>query len=68
MLWNSVPACYGGLPGVPEFDDSQSYWVPPDPAIQWFGWGSVPVPHTGTKIRIVSTSAHEDFMQVLVNP
>jgi len=66
--WNNVPRCYGDLPGNPEFDDTHSYWVPPAPAILWFGWGSVPTPVTGTKIRVVGTSAHDEFMQVLVNP
>ena len=66
--WDSVPTCYGGLPANSEFDDTQSYWVPPNPAVHWFGWGSVPTPVTGTKIRVVNTSAHGEFMQVLVNP
>jgi immune inhibitor A len=60
--------CYGDLPGNPEFDDTQSYWVPPNPAILWFGWGSVATPATGTRIRVVNTSANGQFMQVLVNP
>ena len=64
---NSVQACYGGLPGNPLFDDSQSYWVAPDPSIGHFGWSGVAVPDTGTTIRVVSTSAHRGFMQVQVN-
>ena len=58
---------YGGLPANPLFDDTQSYWVAPNPAIGNFGWASVPVPNTGTTIRVVSQSAKDGFMQVLVN-
>ena len=64
---NSVEGCYGGLPANPKFDDSQSYWVAPNPSISHFGWASVPVPHTGTTIRVVSVSAQGNFMQVHVN-
>lgn len=59
--------CYGGLPANPKFDDMQSYWVAPNPAIGHLGWASVPVPHTGTTIRVTSVSAQGNFMQVLVN-
>ena len=64
---NSIEGCYGGLPANPKFDDTQSYWVAPDPSIDHFGWASVPVPHTGTTIRVVSVSAQGNFMQVHVN-
>lgn len=64
---NSVEGCYGGLPANKKFDDSQSYWVAPNPAIGHFGWASVPVPNTGTTIRVVSVSAQGNFMQVHVN-
>jgi immune inhibitor A len=64
---NSVQQCYGNLPANPKFDDTQSYWVAPNPAIGNFGWASVPVPHTGTTIRVVSVSAQNTFMQVQVN-
>ena len=64
---NSIEGCYGGLPGNPIFNDMNSYWVAPDASISNFGWASVPVPHTGTTIRVVSTSAQGNFMQVLVN-
>jgi immune inhibitor A len=57
---------YGGLPANPVFDDMQSYWVAPDASIGNFGWSSVPVPHTGTSIRVVSVSAQGSFMQVQV--
>ncbi|KPV50844.1 peptidase M6, partial [Kouleothrix aurantiaca] len=63
---NSIAATYGGLPAVPVFDDTKSYWVAPNPAIGHFGWSSVPVPHTGTSIRVVSTSSQDGFMQVEV--
>ena len=64
---NSVEQCYGGLPGNATFDDTQSYWVPPNPAIGNFGWSSVPLPATGTTIRVVSVSGQGNFMQVQVN-
>jgi immune inhibitor A len=64
---NSIEQCYGGLPANPVFDDTQSYWFAPNPAIGNNGWASVPVPHTGTKIRVASVSAQGNFMQVLVN-
>ena len=64
---NSIEGCYGGLPANPKFDDTQSYWVAPDASISNFGWASVPVPHTGTTIRVVSVSAQGNFMQVHVN-
>ncbi len=64
---NGIKQCYGGLPANPVFDDSQSYWVAPDPAIGHLGWASVPVPQTGTRIRVTSISTQGNFMQVLVN-
>ena len=64
---NSVEQCYGGLPGNAVFDDTQSYWVPPNPTIGNFGWSSVPLPGTGTTIRVVSVSGQNNFMQVQVN-
>jgi immune inhibitor A len=64
---STVSQTYGGLPANPLFDDSKSYWVAPNPAIGHFGWSSVQVPNTGTKIRVVGTSAQGDFMQVTVN-
>ncbi len=39
----------------------------PNPSIGNFGWASVPLPATGTTIRVVSVSAQDSFMQVLVN-
>lgn len=64
---NSAAQCYGGLPANPLFDDMLNYWVAPNPAIGHFGWSGVNVPKTGTSIRVVSTSAQDGFMQVLVN-
>ncbi len=65
---NSMPQTYGGLPANPMFDDTQSYWVAPDPSISNYGWASVIVPNTGTTIRVVSISAQNSFMQVLIAP
>jgi immune inhibitor A len=64
---NSVEGCYGGLPANKTFDDTQSYWRAPDASIGNNGWASVPVPATGTTIRVVSQSAQGNFMQVQVN-
>lgn len=48
--------CYGGLKGNPLFDDTQSYWVAPNPAIGNFGWASTPLPAIGVKIRVTDQS------------
>ncbi len=64
---NGMEGCYGGLPANPLFDDTQSYWVAPDASIGNNGWSSVPVPNTGTTIRVVSTTGKNSFMQVHVN-
>jgi len=61
------PSCIGGLKAVPVFNDNKSYWVAPDASIGNLGWSSVQVPHTGTKIRVIGTSNHGNFMQVAVN-
>ena len=53
---------HGGLAAAPVFDDTNTYWDPANP------WGSVINPNTGTQIRVVNTSAHGNFMQVLVAP
>ena len=65
---NSVEGCYGSLPANPLFDDSESYWVAPNPSIGNLGWSSVQVPKTGTTIRVVGTSSQGDFMQLVVAP
>ncbi len=59
--------CYGNLPANPFFNDTQSYWVAPNASIGNFGWSSVPLPGTGTTIRVKSVSAQGTFMQVDVN-
>jgi immune inhibitor A len=60
-------ACYGPQAAVPLFNDMLDWWVPPNPAIGHLGWAGVNVPKTGTTIRVVSTSAQGNFMQVHVN-
>jgi immune inhibitor A len=65
---NSIAQTYGGLPANPLFDDTQSYWVAPDPSIGNFGWASVPLPGFGVTIRVNSVSAQNTFMQVTVAP
>ncbi len=52
---------YPSLPGVPVFNDMNSYWSPVTPT------AGVIVPRTGTTIRVVNTSAHGSFMQLQVN-
>ncbi|MGB8981794.1 MAG: immune inhibitor A domain-containing protein [Anaerolineales bacterium] len=64
---NSIEQCYGGLPANKLFDDTQSYWVAPNPAIGHLGWASVPLPGIGVTIRVKSVSAQGNFMQVEVN-
>jgi len=64
---NSMEGCYGGLPAEPYFNDNYDYWVDPDMSISHNGWASVPLPKTGTSIRVLSVSAHGNFMQVHVN-
>jgi immune inhibitor A len=64
---STVSQCYGNLPANPKFDDRQSYWVAPNPAIGHFGWSSVPLPGIGVTIRVVSISAQGNFMQVHLN-
>ena len=62
---NSVASKIGGLKANPLFDDSKSYWVAPNPAIGNFGWASVPVPNTGTKIKVLAQKG--EWMTVQVN-
>lgn len=64
---STVVQCYGNLPANKKFDDTQSYWVAPNPAIGNFGWASVPLPGVGVTIRVVSVSAQGNFMQVHIN-
>jgi len=51
---NSAQQCYGGMPSNPLFDDTQSYWIAPQPSIGNFGWSSVQVPKSGTTLRVIS--------------
>ena len=60
LHWLSQPSTHPSLPGVPVFDDSNSYWDASNPT------GSVITPNTGTKIEIKSVSARGNFMQVQV--
>jgi immune inhibitor A len=65
---STVSQCYGGLKANSLFDDTQSYWVAPNPAIGNFGWASVPLPGYGVKIRVTSQGDKPgDFMEVKVN-
>jgi len=57
---NSVARSHPSLPGVPVFDDANSYWNSAIPT------SSVKVPHTGTTIRIQSVNS-AGFIQVRVN-
>lgn len=63
---NSIKQCYGGLKGNALFDDTQSYWAPPDPSIGNFGWASVPLPGFGVTIRVERVRG--EFMDVKVTP
>ena len=65
---STVSQCYGGLRANSVFDDTQSYWVAPDPSIGNFGWASVPLPGYGVKIRVVNMEDKPgNFMEVKVN-
>jgi len=61
---NSVQKCYKGQKAKARFNDMKSYWVPPNPSINNFGWASVIVPKTGTSIRVLQMLP--DRMQVEV--
>jgi immune inhibitor A len=64
---NSVEQKIASQRAVPNFDDTKSYWVAPNPAIGNLGWSSVPLPGTGTRMRVTSVSADKTLMQVQVN-
>lgn len=51
---NSNEKCYKSKKARPTFNDLRNFWVPPDPSVGNFGWASVPVPHTGTAIQVLS--------------
>jgi immune inhibitor A len=57
QFWTEYPA----QPGNSVFDDSTSYWSADTAA------SGVIVPNTGTKIRVVNTSAQGTMMQIHVN-
>jgi len=61
---NSVKKCYGGLHGNSVFDDTQSYWVSPNPSIGNFGWASVPLPGVGVTIRVLNDRAGTMLVKV----
>jgi immune inhibitor A len=71
LHFNSDRQCYGRLRANPRFDDTQSYWVEPNPAIGHFGWASVPLPGYGVSIRIleVRNGSHHgaDWMKVRID-
>ena len=50
------------LPGVPVFNDNDTYWYATTPT------AGVIIPKTGATIRVASTSAQDNFMQVQVAP
>ena len=65
---DGVAKRYGGLRANPLFDDTKSYWRAPDASIDNFGWSSVPLPKTGTTIRVRKVTGGGDFMHVTVKP
>jgi len=69
LHFNSEKSCFGGLRGNPVFDDTQSYWFPPDPDIGHFGWASVPLPGFGVTIRVldIKHAGGADWMKVRVS-
>jgi immune inhibitor A len=64
---STTSQCYGPLAANPLFDDTQSYWVAPNPSINNFGWASVPLPGFGVTIRVNSVSSQNTFMQVTLD-
>jgi immune inhibitor A len=59
---NSVLSPVPSLPAVSIFDDRTLYYDPTNPQ------GSVMNPNTGTQIRVLSSSALGNFMQIEVRP
>lgn len=68
LHFNSEKSCFGGLKGNPVFDDTQSYWFPPNPDIGYFGTASVPLPGFGVTIRVLSVkqAGGAEWMRVRV--
>ncbi|HEX8437671.1 immune inhibitor A domain-containing protein [Archangium sp.] len=63
LKFNGAPRSeYPSQPAVPAFDDTKPHWFANAP------YAGVKVPATGTAIEVVSTSAQDGFMQVLVRP
>ncbi len=71
LHFNSDKQCYPRLNGNSTFDDTQSYWQAPNPAIGNFGWASVPLPGFGVTIRVlqIKNGSHHgaDWMKVKVD-
>ena len=73
---NSQPITIASQPAVSTFDDTNDYWFNSDEHAATGshvgryqpGWYGVRVPKTGTTIRVKSTSAQGNFMQVEVAP
>ena len=73
---NSVPVTVASQPAAPVFDDTKTWWFNRDEHAATGahvgryqpGWYGVNVPKTGTQIRVKSTSAQGNFMQVEVSP
>jgi immune inhibitor A len=68
LHYYGIEQCLGGLPANPLFDDTDAYWVAPDPSIGHFGSSGVALPGYGVKIRVTGVSAQGSFMQVVVAP
>ena len=76
---NSQPATIASQAAVPVFDDTKTWWFNCESAghaemctgshVGRYqpGWNGVNVPKTGTQIRVKSTSAQGNFMQVEVS-
>jgi immune inhibitor A len=63
-----LESLHPSLPAVPLFDDLKSYYRPVPESSEWSPWTGVAVPHTGTQIQVVQTSARGQLLQVRVQP
>jgi immune inhibitor A len=71
---NGVPTRIPSLPAARVFDDTRTYWQNCDdhgctgahPGRYQPGWNSVDVPKTGTRVEVVSESAKNSFMNIVV--
>lgn len=59
---NGMPTVFPSRPGNSVFNDLHDYWTEGHDNI------GVAAPKTGTEIRIVNTSAHDSFMEIVVSP